>query len=384
MREIFEPLRDTRAMRRLAAALLCALLAVPSLAASIVAEGTATVGGAGAAGARRTALAEALSEAVHLLIQRHVPREALAAHEREISSRYLSRPTAYILRHAIISEAADAGEVRVRIAATVDEEKLLGDLAGLGLPVKRLEARPRVLLAAAQGEDSAAAAKGVGDRLMGEGFTVRFHPKAVAAGGEGVDPAAWAKAAGCHFALVVSAEVTTGDAEERGAGDRIGTQPLVRAWGRGRGWVAAAGGTAAPDLAVDGAGAAATEEDARKSALQSMAETLAQRFLAEMTLSGWTPGGLRETFEIHVGGLTSPGQVETLTQAFGAVTEIRTVELTRVERGAAQWRVEAVRSGFGWAVILGTIPLTEGTVVWEEPAPAPGAPVRVNGRWAER
>lgn len=349
---------------------------------AVLAESSASA----AQGGRRLALEGALAEAVRIVASRHVTPAERQAHEAQFRA-VLASPSQYVRRYSIQAESADADVARVRVAADVDRDTLLADLEKAGVAVRRLAVFPRVLVGATPSAPRAAELLLL--RLREEGIDARLLPQEGDAAPTPESLRAAATAAGFHVAAYLA----------------VGAQALPSL---------PVPGVVAPDQPVEidlevGMGGGLLDartgewlsrgeekrftrgqspEEAAAQGVEQCAEALAQRFLEDLFLSGWTPGTEREELEIRIAGLDSPGLVPLLQRALAESAEFQGVRLDRIEAGAAVWRVTALRSGFSWGAVLGALNVPGGGVAWV-PAPAnaarkPGEPARVDGRWVAR
>jgi len=393
-------------MRRVVLALLCALAPLTVLAVPVTTEAVAPMTRGAIASARRAALADALSRSVETVILRHVgPDEALAQDE-VIRKRFVSRPTPYIVRHAVSGERTVGENLHLTVSALVDEEKLLADLAAAGIAAKRLALRPRLYLSAAPDDEAREAARVLRNRLAEEGYVLLIAPGEESVGEVSPEElAARAREAGAHFALRVEAHVAEPppelSPEEEEAASPAGMQPsggasagegglvVERAFAEGSAHLVNA---AHPELSarLDASAEAEAQGDAeaaRLLALDAVGGKLHEALLGVLTQSGWTLTGAAERIEIRVSRIDSPAEVPLLTRAFAGIAEIRSLRLSRVEPGAAVWAAEGNEEGMGWPTVLGTLALPSGQVAWAPTVIEPlmpgavSAPLRVEGEW---
>lgn len=221
--------------------------------------------------------------------------------------------------------------------------------------------------------------------------------------------ASWARAAGCHLALVV--ETVAGEAGEGAEA----VPPFPTAWSAGL-WVdpgRESARAALPLVAwlVDpsgrvplgrlealGEGRGTDRPEADRVAGESAGRQLGYAALGLLEQSGWIPEGVPSVLDIWVSGLVDPLLVEEIGAALAAVPEVRRVHLTEISRRRAAWRLQVVDAGLDWAAVLSTARLPRGQLEWDaasvaapwEPAPEPAtapdtaaalAPSALGARW---
>lgn len=381
-------------------ALVLILFAVPSGAVPITAEVRVRAASAD------QAVQEALAEAVHTVVQRHVNAADRTDYAGVIRRTVLARAARFVLRYAIADEQRDGENLVVWVAAEVDSPRVLAQLFEAGVPTAKLAVKPRLLLVAVN-----RAAEGVlyplSRTLEEAGYQPRLEPQRTALPGGDVAPAVdpqqvatWARAAGCHLALAVTVATAEGQAEE---GKAAGPAP---AWMEGL-WSVSENVPARATLPLEawlvdpsgripvghwqaqGEGLGPEPAAADRAATEDGARRLGYTALEILEQSGWTLEGAPAVVQVHVSGLTDPLLVEQLALAWATVPEVRSVELREVGRRRATWRLHVMGAGLDWEAVLATARLPRGHLAWEsadlgaQPAAAesPAAPQVLRARW---
>ncbi|HSH70703.1 MAG TPA: hypothetical protein VK997_12340, partial [Deferrisomatales bacterium] len=187
--------------------------------------------------------------------------------------------------------------------------------------------------------------------------------------------AEWARAAGCHLAVVV--ESAAGEAAD-GQEDH---PRLPSSWADGL-WIDPGGESARAALPlvawlVDpsgrvplgrlealGQGRGTDRPEADRVAGENAGRQLGYAALELLEQSGWVPEGVPSVLDIGISGLTDPLLVEEIGAALAAVPEVRQVQLTEISRRRAAWRLQVVDAGLDWAAVLSTARLRRGQLEW--------------------
>ncbi len=335
----------------------------------VVVEVTADTG-PGGEGLPPHLLREARKRGVEAVVFRHVAeverRRALAA---------LGSPSRYVLRLAVVSERIEAGQRKADVEVEVDRDRILGLLARAGFGVRRLEVRPRILVAARSGPTAAPLLQALADTLGREGWGFR-----VAAGAESPDAAlGLGRTLGCHVVFFVSGEARVEasvpwDPHERAAtpAESSGmTGPgVARATAVGQGAVldALTGAfLARVEAQAQGAGLDGVEAEAR--AAVRLGRRLGQELLAGLEQSGWTLPPAEREVRIRVQGIPTPQGLETAEAGLGGLAEVAEIRLAEVAWHEGVWVARVRPSGIPWGAVLAWASIGSGRLRVEATGP---------------
>jgi hypothetical protein len=328
--------------------------------------------------AQRSAVALALADAVRTVVERHASASAVAARARDVRNTFFAGPASYVQRYAITSEGLEGQEFVVTLEADVDEAKVLADLRTLGIPVRQLAARPRVLVAALGGEASAAVVRAVRRTLEAQGFVTRDLPGAPPESADAGVAAAWGRTQGCHVTFAVSAErVGAGEGSDVPASTGARAEVLARGWAvetRAGRLLGQAEGQAS---AWAGEPAAAAAVAAGRAGIR-----LGNGLVAALEQSDWGPGEETRSVDLEVQGIPGPAEVEALQRALPTLTEVRGAALRSVGFRRAVWRIAAADTGLGWEAVVSALRLPKGRIAWlGSELAGDGAPEVVRAEW---
>lgn len=338
---------------------------------------------------RPKALEASLLAAVSSVVARHTD----AGQRAELSSQLkaiLSKARSFVSRYSVENEEVADGVFYVRYQADVDREALLAALEAAGFKVFRLDALPRVLVAATGDGLSMSAANAAAALFRAEGLEASVY-ELPAESVEAMAKTALAK--GYHLSLIVS---VTEAVDEKALAAEDGPpappppdgepEPVKVELNCSATVVDARTGEAIGKADLVSLSEGIDAGEARADALERGGEELFEEAFSALVKSGWKLGETTVALTLRVGGLDSPAMATELTALLAGIAEFKKIELNQIEYRSAQWRVNAVNPGNDWQAVLSRLKPSRGVVRWK-PAPANGhadAPLVLEGMWSAR
>lgn len=377
-------------MRKIAGLFLSVLLflTVAETAGAVAVRFSGELGKTSEAAMRPKALDASLSAAVSSVVARHTD----AGQRAELSSQLkaiLSKSRSFVTRYSVENEEVVDGVFYVRYLADVDREALFAALEAAGFKVFRLDALPRVLVAAAGAGLSMNAAKATVELFRAEGIEASVF-ELPAESQEAMAKIALAK--GYHLCLMVSvAEVL----DERLLAGQDGPptpppaaepEPVKVELNCSATVVDARTGDAIGKAELVALSEAVDAEAAKADALERGGEELFEAAFGALVKSGWKLGETAAALDLRIGGLDSPAMAIELTSLLSSVAEFKKVELGQIEYRAAVWLISAVDPGNDWLSVLSRVKPSRGVLRWQA-VRAEGradAPTLIDGQWSAR